>query len=55
LNLETVQEQEMIQNYIGEDVITNIKAAIGVGLGVTTVLEARANARYASALQQVAG
>ena len=41
LNLEAVAHQELIESYIGEDVITNIRAAIGAGLGVKTVLEAR--------------
>jgi hypothetical protein len=41
LNLEAVAHQELLDNYIGEDVITNIRAAIGAGLGVKTVLEAR--------------
>lgn len=41
LNLEAVAHQEMVEDYIGEDVIVNIRAAIGAGLGVKTVLEAR--------------
>ncbi len=41
LNLEAVAHQELVESYIGEDVITNIRAAIGAGLGVKTVLEAR--------------
>jgi len=41
LNLFAVAHQELVESYIGEDVITNIRAAIGAGLGVKTVLEAR--------------
>ena len=41
LNLEAVAHQELVESYIGEDVIANIRAAIGAGLGVKTVLEAR--------------
>jgi hypothetical protein len=41
LNLEAVAHQELVESYIGEDVIMNIRSAIGAGLGVKTVLEAR--------------
>jgi hypothetical protein len=41
LNLENVAFQERVQQYIGEDVVNNIKGALGAGLATFAVLEAR--------------
>jgi hypothetical protein len=41
LNLENVAFQEHVQEFIGEDVINNIKGALGAGLATFAVLEAR--------------
>jgi hypothetical protein len=41
LNLESVAFQERVQDYIGEDVMNNIKGALGAGLATFAVLEAR--------------
>lgn len=44
LNLESVAFQEKVQEYIGEDVMNNIKGALGAGLATFAVLEARHSA-----------
>jgi hypothetical protein len=44
LNLENVAFQERVQEFIGEDVINNIKGALGAGLATFAVLEARHSA-----------
>lgn len=41
LNLENVAFQERVQEFIGEDVVNNIKGALGAGLATFAVLEAR--------------
>ena len=41
INLENVAYQERVQQYIGEDVVNNIKGALGAGLATFAVLEAR--------------
>lgn len=44
LNLENVAFQERVQEFIGEDVMNNIKGALGAGLATFAVLEARSQA-----------
>ena len=41
LNLENVAYKERVEQFIGEDVVNNIKAALGAGLATFAVLEAR--------------
>lgn len=41
INLENVAYQERVHQYIGEDVVNNIKGALGAGLATFAVLEAR--------------
>ncbi len=45
LNLESVAQQEYVEQYLGEDSIANMRAAIASGIAVHTVLEARYNSR----------
>jgi hypothetical protein len=41
LQLENVAYKERVEQFIGEDVVNNIKAALGAGLATFAVLEAR--------------
>ncbi len=41
LNLEDVAYKERVEHFIGEDVVNNIKAALGAGMATFAVLEAR--------------
>lgn len=41
LNLEAVAQEELIADFISEETVANIRAAIATGLATHTVLEAR--------------
>jgi len=45
LNLENVAFQDRVEQFIGEDVMNNIKGALGAGLATFAVLEARNQVR----------